>query len=130
LAFKNYVSGLSRSRSWCAAGITIAEDQIAEVDSQQQVILQCLDVILGSMQFRLNEKHREILPGARLRGKRTLAKERVYKHISASIRQIHPNFNIGISTGGDARMRWTHSYRHWLFKPTNLEIRPEYAKRK
>lgn len=130
IAFRNYVSGLSRSRTFCQAGILLKKDAIAEVDSKQHVILQCLDVVLGSMQFRLNEKHREIPKGARIRGKRTLAKERVYKHINSSICQIHPNFNIGISTGGDAKMRWSHPYRHWLFKPANLEIRPEYAKRK
>ena len=130
LAFRSYVSGLSRSRTFRQAGIVLKEDSIAEVDSKQHVVLQCLDVVLGSMQFRLNEKHREIPKGASARGKRTLAKARVYKHINSSIRQIHPNFNIGITTDGEAKTRWCHPYRHWLFKPANLEIRPEYAKRK
>lgn len=33
--------------------------------------------------------------------------------------QIHPRFNIGISTGqrGDSTYRWQQSYRHWLFIP-------------
>lgn len=130
LAFKGYVSGLNQSRSFREAGITITADRIAEVDSKHHVILQCLDVVLGSMQFRLNEKHKEVPEGMRTRGKRTRAKERVYRHISARIRDIHPNFNIGISTGGEPAMRWRQPYRHWLFKPADLKIRPEYAKRK
>ncbi|WP_238924927.1 MULTISPECIES: DUF3800 domain-containing protein [Achromobacter] len=130
LAFKGYVLGLNSSREFRAAGLSIAEDQMAEVDSKEHVLLQCLDVVLGAMQFRLNEKHKEKPEGARVRGKRTRAKEAVYKHINGQIREIYPNFNIGISTGGDPEMRWQHPYRHWLFKPTEFEIRPQFAKRK
>lgn len=129
LAFKGYVSGLNSSPSFKDASVTIAQDQIAEVDSKHHVILQCLDVVLGSIQFRLNEKHKEVPDGSRVRGKRTRAKERVYRHISARIRDMYPNFNIGISTGGAPEMRWRHPYRHWLFKPADFEIRPEYAKK-
>lgn len=130
LAFKGYVSGLNGSREFRGAGLSIAEDQIAEVDSKEHVLLQCLDVVLGAMQFRLNEKHKEKPEGARIRGKRTRAKEAVYRHINGLIRDIYPNFNIGISTGGEPEMRWHHPYRHWLFKPADFEIRPQYAKRK
>lgn len=130
LAFKGYVSGLNQSQAFRGAGLTIAEEQIAEVDSKEHVLLQCLDVVLGAMQFRLNEKHKEKPEGARVRGKRTRAKEAVYRHINGRIRELYPNFNIGISTGGEPEMRWKHPYRHWLFKPTDLEIRPQFAKRK
>jgi len=129
-AFKGYVSGLNRSRAFREAGVSTGEDQIAEIDSKEHVVLQCLDIVMGAMQFRLNEKHREKPEGARVRGKRTRAKEAVYKHINAKIRALYPNFNIGISTGGDPETRWTHPYRHWLFKPSELEIRPQFAKQK
>ena len=38
------------------------------------------------MAFRLNDKHKIKPPGQRTRGKRTIAKERLYKHISQRIR--------------------------------------------
>jgi hypothetical protein len=34
---------------------------------------------------------------------------------------LRPHFNIGISTGTDITNRWRHSYRHWLFIPTDRE---------
>ena len=70
------------------------------------------------MQFRLNDKHLDKPPGSNLRGRRTIAKERVYKAISARIRGLRPNFNIGIDTGldGEKANRWHHPYRHWLFQ--------------
>jgi len=117
--FKNYLSSLSTFPFFYKAGVVIPKEDIAEIDSSKHVILQAVDVILGSIQFRLNEFHREKPEGARKRGKRTIAKERVYKHINTKIRDLYPNFNIGISTGhgDDAANRWTHPYRHWRFVP-------------
>lgn len=95
--------------------------QIAEVNSKDHVLMQCLDVVLGAMAFRLNNKHLAKPPGALRRGKRTIAKEKLYKHISTRIRQIYPNFNVGESTGlqGNAANRWKHPYRHWKLIPKN-----------
>jgi hypothetical protein len=131
-AFKGFVLGLNQNKHFKAAGIVLKEDQIAEVDSKHHVIMQSLDIIMGAIQFRLNEKHREIPEGAKRRGKRTIAKERVYKHVLKRIREIYPRFNIGVNTGiaNDQTNLWQHPYRHWLFKPTDMEIRPEYAKHK
>lgn len=94
-----------------------SKDDIAEARSHDHVILQCMDVVLGAMEFRLNNKHLLKAPGSRRRGKRTIAKEKLYKHIYSHIRDIYPNFNIGESTGtnGDNSNRWSHSYRHWKF---------------
>ncbi|MGQ0530962.1 MAG: DUF3800 domain-containing protein [Panacagrimonas sp.] len=130
-AFKGYVLGLNQSRAFRSARIRIQDDQIAEVDSHDHVILQCLDIVLGAMPFRLNDKHREKPAGSRVRGKRTIAKERVYKHILMRIRHLHPNFNIGISTGTPNGLddRWAMPYRHWRFVPAEAEYRPELTKR-
>ena len=109
--------------------IRFFNDQIAEVVSHDHVILQCLDVVLGSMQFRLNDKHLVKPPGAHRRGKRTIAKEQVYKHIQGRIRKLHKNFNAGITTGhqGDTANRWHHPYRHWLFMPKNRSTNADYT---
>ncbi len=82
-----------------------------------------LDVVLGSMCFRLNDKHKEIPPGKKRRGKRTIAKEKLYKHINGKIRKIRTGFNAGVNTGIiKEEDRWSHPYRHWNFKPKEHEI--------
>ena len=130
--FKAYLAALDRSPEFRRSGIDLDERDIAEVDSKQHVLLQCMDVVLGAMQFRLNDKHLEKPPGKRVRGKRTLAKERVYKHILARIRAIYPGFNIGrpTSTREDITNLWHDPYRHWLFVSKHAQVRPEFAKRK
>lgn len=132
LRFKEFVAAISRTREFREASVVIPQDQIAEIDSKQHVILQCLDVVLGAMQFRLNDKHREKPPGQRVRGKRTRSKERVYRHINRKISELYPNFNIGVSTsnGGDNANRWHHPYRHWLFVPAEFEVVDVPGKRK
>lgn len=102
------------------ARIVLLPEHITEVCSRESAILQCLDVVLGSMQFRLNNKHLEKAPGTNRRGNRTLAKLKLYQHIRRRICRIRPNFNIGITTGTTANQkfdRWQQPYRHWLFRP-------------
>lgn len=120
--FKDFVQGINRWPEFKKALIRIQRDQLAEVTSHKHVVLQCLDIILGAMQFRLNNKHLIKPSGARIRGKRTIAKEKLYRHINSRIRDIYPRFNIGITTGlqGDITNRWKHPYRHWLFVPADL----------
>lgn len=122
--FKDYILGLNRYRQFQQAGISLKRDQIAEVNSHDHDILQCLDVVLGAMNFRLNDKHLIKPPGSRRRGKRTIAKEKLYKYLNRRIREIYPNFNIGITTGqgGEKSNRWHHPYRHWRFVPREVEI--------
>lgn len=117
--FKSYVEGLNQNRQLRDAGIRFSKQQLAEINSRDHVLLQCLDIVLGAMAFRLNDKHKLKPAGARRRGKRTIAKEKLYRHISSRIRQIYPNFNIGESTGtqGDITNRWKHPYRHWKLIP-------------
>jgi hypothetical protein len=131
-AFKGFVLGLNKNSAFRRAKIQIGDDQIAEVDSKEHVIMQALDVVMGAMQFRLNDKHLDKPEGALRRGKRTIAKERVYKHVNTRISAIYPRFNIGITTGtqNEPRNVWLHPYRHWVFKPTEFELKPEYVKKK
>ncbi len=42
-------------------------------------------------------QHKEIPEGRHTRGKRTIAKELVYRHILARIKAIYSGFNIGVS---------------------------------
>jgi hypothetical protein len=121
--FKSFLLGLNKNSSLRAAKIHFDPNQIAEVESQDHVILQCLDVILGSIAYRLNDKHLEKIAGTNRRGKRTIAKEKLYRHILSRIRQVYPNFNIGETTGlqNDITNRWQHPYRHWKLIPKDHE---------
>jgi hypothetical protein len=115
--FKGFLLGLTKTKTWRA--IDIKKEDITEVDSRDHVLLQCLDVALGSMSFRLNDKHKEIPAGARKRGKRTIAKEKLYKIILEEIRKIRPGFNIGVSTRTQQFAdRWKLPYMHWSFVPS------------
>lgn len=122
--FRGYVASLSASPRFIDQRVSIKKEDITDVNSKAHTIMQGLDIILGAMQFRLNDKHLDKQPGQRLRSKRTRAKEDVYKHINRRIRALYPNFNIGVSTAisGDYRNRWLHPYRHWLFVPAEAEV--------
>jgi len=102
------------------------------VDPKKHVILQGLDVVLGSMSAKLNERLKEKPEGQRIRGKRTLAKDRLSKAINREIRTLYPGFNVGVSTGqpnGKSDL-WTHPYRHWLFKPKSYTVDKNLGKKK
>jgi Protein of unknown function (DUF3800) len=122
--FRGFVSSLTANPQFRSAGIKIHAADIVDVVSHNHDILQCLDVILGSINFRLNDLHLAIPPGKKRRGKRTRAKESLYNHMNERMCGLRPRFNIGVSTGidGDLANRWRHSYRHWRFLPSDFEI--------
>src|SRR5699024_8376273 len=97
--FKEYIYNLQNTDDFREVKIKIKKENITEIDSKQHVLLQYMDIVLGAMYFRLNKLHKVVPEGKNRRGNRTIAKERLYKHINKRIRKIYPNFNIGISTG-------------------------------
>lgn len=109
------------SREFLKSGITLKLELIGEAKSHSHIILQATDLILGSINFRLNDLHKAKPDGKFRRGKKTKAKEKVFKKISSRIRNTYPNFNIGISTGhrNDMSNRWNDPYRHWCFESAN-----------
>ncbi len=122
--FKEYIRRLSDTQKFQEARVKIKKDQIAEVDSNKHVLMQCFDIVLGAMQFRLNNKHKEKPKGSKRRGKKTIAKESIYKLIQKRIQGLYPfQFNIGISTGkhNGIESLWGDPYRHWLFLPSQRE---------
>jgi len=127
--FKGFLRGLADTKSIRAAGGLILEDSaITEVRSHDHIVMQALDVVLGSMTFRLNNKHLEKAAGTQTRGKRTVAKERLYRFILQEIKRVtgKKGFNIGITTGlsDSPSGRWNDAYLHWLFMPQNHRIDP------
>ena len=96
IEFKGYIYALNDF--FCINNVHIYNEDIAEVDSKNHVILQCMDIILGTMNFKLNNMDKEKMPGSNRRGKRTISKEKLYKNTLRNIKTIYPNFNIGVST--------------------------------
>ena len=130
--FKDSLHSLEQNPQFRKRKIKLSKEQMAEIDSKEHVILQGLDVILGSIQFRLNDKHKEKPKGQFRRGKRTIAKEKLYKHINKRICELYRNFNIGVSTSvrGINENRWNDPYRHWLFIPSNYKLDETKGKKK
>lgn len=115
--FKNFLYNMPQTQFFNSSGIIIKKENIVEIDSQKHVIQQCVDIILGAMYFRLNDLHKAKPLGSLHRGKRTIAKEKLYNHIRNHINYLLPNFNIGISTG-KRKYSCPHlesPYEHWLF---------------
>lgn len=112
--------------------IHLKKEDIVEINSKDHVIQQCMDVILGSINFRLNNLHLTKIEGTHRRGKTTIAKEKLYKVILSNIREIYPNFNIGVSTSFRDNIRniWLDPYRHWLFMTKNSQLDRNLTKKK
>jgi hypothetical protein len=49
--FRGFIAGLARSPAFRHRKISIAHEDIADVDSKEHEILQCLDIVLGAMYF-------------------------------------------------------------------------------
>lgn len=131
MQFKSFLLGLNYNKQIKNNGLIFLPQNITDVHSHDHVILQSVDIILGAMQFRLNDHHKDKPKGQWKRGKRTIAKEKVYKHISNYIQKIYPRFNIGTSTSYRDSLTniWGDPYRHWLFIPSEINIDDEKTKR-
>lgn len=129
--FREFLLALHRNREFGASSFTLAREDIAEIRSHDHIILQCLDVVLGSMAFRLNEMHRRTEPRTGRRGSRTVAKEKLYQSIREHICEVKPRFNAGVSTGVTEpfQSRWELPYAHWRFVPKQHRFAGERTKR-
>lgn len=124
--FKNYLMSLNTQKAFKNGNVSIIPNGISEIDSKDHILLQCLDLVLGSIHFRLNRLHKEIPKGKNRRGKKTIAKEELYKHIYKNICKGMPGyqFNIGENTNynfGNGT-RWEMPYKHWHFKPKDSKL--------
>ena len=132
--FKAHLRVLEKTSEFRAKRIHLPYENISEIDSHKHPVLQCLDIRLGAIQFKLNGHDRIKIPGKNRRGKRTRAKELVYKVIYKEICRLYPGyaFNIGANTSFESGMdfRWRAPYRHWLFKSRDAERNPDYKSKK
>lgn len=126
--FLKAVYKLNTLKTFQKANVSIKDGDIAEVDSKKHLPLQVMDLILGAMCFRLNDKHLERdIYGKRAR--RNIAKENIYKYIRNNICRIHPGFNIGQTTPiTHIADLWNEPYLHWNFVPKNYKKIKEISK--
>lgn len=96
--------------------VIIDRTRIEEVDSNKHIILQCADVIVGLIDFCLNDVHNS----QQTKSKRWYAKNKVLGVLLSYIEDLHPNFEICVTTpplrGINA---WTDKYKHFVYKKTN-----------
>lgn len=90
---------------------------IGEIDSRESDLLQCLDVVLGAMQFRLNRGYATVDPVTRKFASKTIAKDKLSTHIINLVRGIVPDFQPGRNPWVHPDLRWQTPYRHWIFRP-------------
>ena len=127
--FLKAIYHLNELKTFQKANIHINDGDVAEVNSKRHLPLQVMDVVLGSMCFRLNDKHKERgIDGKR--AKRNIVKERLYKYIRTRIWRLHPGFNIGVTTPITKQSDlWERPYLHWNFVPKNFTKNNELTKR-
>ena len=127
--FLKAIYQLNKLKSFQKANIHINDGDVAEVDSKNHLPLQVMDVVLGSMCFRLNDKHKQRgIDGKR--AKRNIVKERVYKHILKRIWGLYPGLNIGQTTPIIKQTDlWEQPYLHWNFVPKRFIKNGELTKR-
>lgn len=125
-AFKEYLCRLNLTNDLRDCGILIEAQAISEIDSKDYILLQCVDIVLGAMAFRMNEQNLVKPLGKRNRGKRTIAKDRLYKHIYGEIAAMYAEKGVmsyDPKNGNHYRNfpndRWTDAYRNWRFEPSN-----------
>lgn len=125
-SFKSHILSLQRHSRFRKAHLKIRMDDVVEIDSKKHVILQCMDVVLGSISFMLNKKNEVIPKGAVKKGHRTMAKENLFYHILRLIQESDgiDFFDISKTTPIVVpKDFWNMPYRHWKF--TTPEYRSE-----
>lgn len=94
--------------------VHLVADDIEEVDSKKHIILQCMDVIMGLVDFHLNATE------AARSSKRGQARSYVWKFVLAKINEIHENFVLTETTMPlYSHKGWNNIYKHFVFKHKN-----------
>lgn len=91
--------------------VKLVADDIEEVDSKKHMILQCMDVIMGLVDFQLNATKEE------RESKRGQARTCVWKYVLGKIEEIHEDFVLTETTKPlHSNKGWKDLYKHFVFK--------------
>lgn len=94
--------------------VIITRQRIEEVDSKKHIILQCVDVIVGLIDFCLNNQ--KVDKG---KSKRWFAKNKVLTVLLSYIEEMHPNFVLYKTTRPIRGINaWLDKYKHFVYEKT------------
>ncbi len=127
--FRKFLRGIGNTRRFAHLDLIIPEDGISEIDSREHRIAQAVDLVTGSLGFRMNRLHKVTGP-ERKRGKRTRAKDEVSDLIRQRLRDFGVK-NIGITTGnrGNPLAMWNDPIRLWRLKPKSFILEKKWIKK-
>ena len=110
--FKKYlVQNLNALEIVSCNRVWLNETDIEEVDSKKHLILQCMDVVMGLVDFSLNATREERA------SKRGQARMNVWKFVANKIKEFHPDFIMDITTGLlNSHKGWIDPYKHFVYK--------------
>lgn len=101
--------------------VFIKRDSIEEVDSKKHIILQCADVIVGIIDFILNDFHNQ----TNVKSKKWHAKHKLAEVLLDYINQLHPGFQLCTTTRPTKGINaWLDKYRHFVYKKTRNKRAP------
>lgn len=116
--FRQQIYKLNNSPAFRKGNFLVIPDAVGEIDSREHVLLQCLDIVLGAMQARMNARDTN---ASRPVGKRSAAKQQLSAHILSQVRSIHRNFHMEVTTPVAVNQGWQCCYRHRLFGSEGIE---------
>lgn len=110
--FKDHlIEKINSNENPLANKVYIKEEDIEEVDSQKHIILQCVDIIVGLVDFCLNTTKKEIKES-----KRAQSKYKVWEKIYGFIVEMNPNFIIKETTRPVySNKGWKDKYKHFVY---------------
>ena len=117
--FKNYlINNLTHIHEATATSkVFLSIQNIQEVDSKKHIILQMVDVIVGLIDFIVNDDQKK--------SKRWYAKHKIAEVLLSYINELHPNFDIYTTTpplrGNNA---WLDKYKHFIYKKSARKKAP------
>lgn len=95
--------------------VYVKEEDIEEVDSQKHIILQCIDIIVGLVDFYLNTSKKELKES-----KRAQSKYKVWQRIYQFIIEMNPNFIVEETTSPIySNKGWKDKYKHFVYHQKN-----------
>lgn len=95
--------------------VYLKKEDIEEVDSKKHVILQCVDVVVGLIDFILNTPSAEINKSSRAKARYQVWQE-IYKHIL----EINSEFQLKETTKPVySNIAWKSNYRHFVYHQKN-----------
>ncbi len=116
--FRQQLYKLNSSPAFQSGNVRIFPGAIGEIDSRDHVLLQCLDIVLGAMQSRMNTGPPD--PSSPVR-KRSAAKHQLSTYVLHQVRSINPGFQLEETTPVAAGQGWLCSCRHCLYGPGGIE---------